>query len=72
MESCISVWLFRKARLCAAMQFQLIRDRAVVQFPINCLAQRGIAENAEQKQMFAAAELQETDICCFFHLLSLE
>ena len=53
------------------MQFQVVRDRAVVQFPIDCLAQRGIAENAEQKQVFTAAELQETDMCCFFHLLSL-
>ena len=49
----------RKARRCVPVQFDRIIIRAVVQLPIDRLAQLGIAENAEQKQMLAAAELQE-------------
>jgi len=47
-----------------------ISSRAVVQLPIDRLVQLGIAENAEQKQMFVAAELQQAGMCCFFHLFS--
>ena len=61
----------RKARRCVPVQFDRIIIRAVVQLPIDRLAQLGIAENAEQKQMLAAAELQEAGMCCFFHLFSL-
>lgn len=61
----------RKARRCVPVQFDRISVRAVVQLPINRLAQLGVAENTEQKQMLTAAELQETGMCCFFHILSL-